>query len=236
MKKLLRFAFALSLVLASAAGWLAIWLARTNVSAAEMPPLKSGDIVFQSSGDAQSNAIGMASRSLYTHTALIEVDAAGNVNAVEAVGPVKTTPLDQWIKYGTGQRITVKRVKGLSDDAARKALAAAHAYDGRPYDHFFHESRDAIYCSELVHLAFKEGPSINIGAIQRVKDLHIDNAPARALIESRWHDHPMCLAAKATTFDACYALILEQTLVTPASVARDPKLETVYSNFGVAAD
>jgi hypothetical protein len=28
---------------------------------------------------------------------------------------------------------------------------------------------------------------------------------------------------------------MEQQLVTPASIARDPKLEPVYSNFGILA-
>ena len=236
MKRLLRFTFGFALLIATAAGLLAVWLGQTRVSAAGLPPLKTGDIVFQTSGHAQSNAIGLASFSLYTHTALIEVDAKGHASAVEAVGPVKTTPLDQWITRGEGGRITVKRLKGLDETAARKALKAAHVYDGRPYDPFFYSGRDAIYCSELVHLAFQEGAGIAIGKEEKVKDLHIDNAAVRALIEARWRQHPMCINAKAATFKACYALILEQTLVTPASVARDPKLETVYSNFGFAGD
>lgn len=236
MKKLLRIAFAVAFAFAPATVLPDTSWGRSRGLPADLPPLRTGDIVFQSSGGAQSMAIGMATRSPYTHTALIEIDASGRVNAVEAAGQVRTTPLGKWIKYGNGGRITVKRVKGLGADAARKTLVAAHAYDGRPYDTFYYETRDAIYCSELVHLAFLEGPGLNIGTIQRVKELQIDNAPARALIESRWRDHPLCQSAKAKTFEACYALILEQTLVTPASVARDSKLETVYTNFGPAAD
>ena len=236
MKRLLRFSFGLALVIAAATGLVLLWFDQTRVAAADLPPLKTGDIVFQMSGNTQSNAIGLASLSLYTHTALIEVDGGGRAHVVEAVGPVKTTPLATWIARGTGGRITVKRIKGLDATAAGKALKAAHAYDGRPYDPFFYKDRDAIYCSELVHLAFKEGPGLDIGREQRVKDLHIDNAAVRALIKTRWRQHPMCLDAGATTFKACYAMILEQTLVTPASVARDPKLETVYSNFGIAGD
>ena len=40
---------------------------------------------------------------------------------------------------------------------------------------------------------------------------------------------------KTANFNACYKLILDQTLVTPASIARDPKLELIYSNFGPEA-
>ena len=221
---------------AAALGAFMLWLNLTTVSAAGLPPLKTGDIVFQESGNSQSLAIALASGSLYTHTGLIEMSADGRVNVVEATGPVRTTSLDTWIEHGTGGRITIKRVKGLEADAARKALAAAHTHDGKPYDHFFYKGRDAIYCSELVHLAFKDGAGLAIGAEQRVKDLNIDNAAVRSLIEARWRQYPVCVAKKAASFEACYPMTLEETLVTPASVARDAKLETVFTNFGPAGD
>lgn len=213
----------------------------THVAAADAPQLKSrnlktGDIVFQESGNSQSLAITLASGSLYTHTGLIEMSADGSANVVEATGPVRTTPLDKWIAHGTGRRVTVKRVKGLDAEAARKTLAAAHTHDGKPYDHFFNKGRDAIYCSELVHLAFKDGAGLTIGAEQRVKDLNIDNAAVQSLIEARWRQYPVCVTNKASSFEACYPMILDETLVTPASIARDPKLETVFTNFGPAAE
>ena len=236
MKRFLRWTLGLSATCAAALGIGVLWLSLTSVSAKDLPTLQTGDIVFQESGNSQSFAIALASGSLYTHTGLIEISADGRVNVVEATGPVRTTSLDKWIEHGTGGRITIKRVKGLEAYAARKALAAAHAHDGKPYDYFFYKGRDAIYCSELVHLAFKDGAGLTIGAEQRVKDLNIDNAAVRSLIEARWLQYPECVAKKAASFGACYPMILEETLVTPASVARDAKLETIFTNFGPAGD
>lgn len=236
MKRLLRFSLGLTLVLAVAAGIFAGWLSATRVNARDLPKLKSGDIVFQIAGSTQSKAISLASHSLYTHVGIVEVTRDGRTQVIEAAGPVHATPIEPWIERGASGRITVKRVKGLTEADAAKAVRAAHAYDGTPYDIFFYKSHDAIYCSELIHLAFKEGPGIAIGKDERVKDLNIGNAAVRALIEARWRQHPACIAAKAESFKACYPLILQQTLVTPASVARDDKLETVYTNFGLAAD
>lgn len=235
MKRVLKFILGSSATFAVTLGSAASWFSMTAVSSADLPPLKTGDIVFQESGSGQSLAIGLASRSFYTHTGLIEM-RDGEAFVVEAVGPVQTTPLDRWIKHGTGGRITVKRVKGLDEAAAAQTIAAAHTHDGKPYDIFFYNDRDAIYCSELVHIAFKDGAGLSIGKQERVKDLAIDNAASRALIKERWQRYPGCIASNAATYEACYAIILEETLVTPASVARDARLETIFTNFGLAAD
>ena len=236
MKRWLVIGLGLTLALSATAGAGAVWLRSTRVKAGDLPKLKNGDLVFQTSGNTQSKAISLASHSLYTHVGIIEIASDGRPQVIEAVGPVRTTSLERWIEHGAAGRITVKRVKALSESNAAKVLKAAHGYDGKPYDIFFYRDHSAIYCSELVRLAFKEGTGIDLGKEQRIKDLNIDNAAVRSLIEARWRQHPLCRDGKAESFKACYPLILKQTLVTPASVARDGKLETVYSNFGIAAD
>jgi Permuted papain-like amidase enzyme, YaeF/YiiX, C92 family len=212
------------------------WLTLTAVSAKDLPPLKNGDIIFQTSRSSQSTAILAASRSLYTHMGIVQIGTDGKVSVVEAVGPVKSTPIDEWMKRGLGQRIAVKRMKGLSTEAANNVLSAAHRYDGLPYDIFFLPAKDEIYCSELVRLAFDEGAGLALGQWQQVKALRLDNIAARKLIERRWRKHPLCQPAEAGTFESCYAKIIEQSLVTPASIAADSKLELVYSNFGVLTE
>lgn len=201
-----------------------------------LPPLKTGDIVFQTTETNASDAIMLASGTKYTHVGLVEIDKAGRANVIEAVGPVRTIPLDDWRRKGNGQRITVKRIKGLDEGRAREAVARARRYAGRPYDHYFYESRDQIYCSELVHAAFMEGPNIAVGSVEKMRDLNIDTVAAQKLIARRWRSHPLCKANGARTFEACYDLILEQTVVTPASIARDPQMELVYSNYGADAE
>ena len=207
----------------------------TPTAAAEMPALKTGDIVFQTTAGGQSTAIMFASGSLYTHMGVVELDKTGKPMVVEAVGPVRTIPLQKWVAKGIGKRVTVKRVTGLTEEQAKAAVGRAHYYDGRPYDIFFYESKDAIYCSELVHAAFKEGPQLTLGTEEKVSDLKINNIAARKLIEQRWRKHPACQSRQTANFKTCFQIILNQTLVTPASIARDPKLELIYTNFGPEA-
>jgi len=218
------------------AALLALALLAAPAHASDLPPLKTGDIVFQKTETSASDAIMLASGTQYTHVGIVELDKAGKPHVIEAVGPVRVVPLDQWIANGTDKRVTVKRLKGLDEKAAKQATHRARYYLGRPYDHFFYESHDQIYCSELIHIAFKEGPKISVGEQQKVRDLKIDTAAAQGLIKQRWKAHPLCKAKSAGSFKACYGLIMEQTLVTPASIARDPRMEMIYTSFGANAE
>ncbi len=213
-----------------------IGLAYPACAADSLPPLKTGDIVFQRTETNASDAIMLASGTQYTHVGLVELDSAGRANVIEAVGPVRTLPIDRWIKNGNEGRVTIKRLKGLDEGDAKKAALRARHYLGRPYDHFFYETRDQIYCSELIHAAFKEGANITVGREEKVRELNIDTGAAQQLIKQRWKAHPLCKAKSAGTFKACYGLIMEQTLVTPASIARDPQMELIYTNFGAGAE
>ncbi|MCC7252436.1 hypothetical protein [Hyphomicrobium sp.] len=69
-----------------------------------------------------------------------------------------------------------------------------------------------------------------------MRDLNIDTDAAQKLIAQRWKSHPLCRTKGAKSFKDCYALILDQTLVTPASIARDPQMELIYTSFGASAE
>lgn len=217
-------------------GALALWLQQTRVTVQDLPALRTGDLVFQESGSGQTIAIALASRSLYTHTGIVEIRPDGQLYVIEAAQFVQSTPLAEWIARGTAGRITIKRLRGLTEQDAQKILSAAHTYDGRPYDFFFHEDAESIYCSELVQRAFAEGAGLTVGRVQTPRDLNIDNTAVRTLIENRWQKHPLCQEQGAKSFEACYEIILGQRLVTPAAIARDAQLDLVFSNFSIAAD
>jgi Permuted papain-like amidase enzyme, YaeF/YiiX, C92 family len=203
------------------------WITLTSVSAKDLPPLKNGDIIFQTSRSSQSSAIMLASLSAYSHMGIIEISKDGDPYVVEAVGPVKATALDDWIKLGLGGRVAIKRLASITPSQGQSILQAAHKYDGLPYDLFFMSSTDQIYCSELVSLAFYQGASIALGKLQKAKELYLNNLAAKRLIERRWQKHPLCQTVETTTFENCYAIILEQELVTPASIFNDSKLELI---------
>jgi hypothetical protein len=235
MKFLKRFFLGILGVITILAVTIFSWLSFTSVSAADLPSLQNGDIVFHTSRSSQSSAILFASRSPYSHMGIIELNAMGNAFVQEATGPVKLTPIDEWIKRGFGGRIMIKRLEGLLPQQAKNILSAAHKYDGLPYDIFFLPDKEHIYCSELVRLAFEEGSKIEVGKIQTVRELNVDGFLAQRLIKRRWAKHPLCQAA-GETFEKCYPKILNQTLVTPASIAEDPRMKTIFSNYGALAN
>ena len=197
----------------------------------KMPPLKDGDLVFQTIKSSQTLAIILASKSPYTHVGIIKLDSTNTPYVMEAVGPVREIPLKEWIKQGVSEKITVMRFKDLNMDDAQSSLRKAQSYYGRPYDFFFLFDKEKIYCSELVYYAFKEGANIDLGQVQKIKDLNFDTHAVTQLIQSRWHNYPPCISAGVQNYENCLPIIMEQTLITPASIAQDPKLELVYSNY-----
>jgi hypothetical protein len=194
----------------------------------DYPPLQDGDLVFQTSTGAQSNAVLIASANPYTHMGLIK-NVGGEIVVVEAVGPVSETPLREWVGSGLLHRIAIYRDPDLSREQAGAVLSAAATLYGRPYDIFFSFNNEAIYCSELACLAYKAA-GISIGKVQKVSDLNFDNPLVKGLIEKRWQRHSEC-TSKGYDFEACYKHILDQELVAPASIARDSRFEKIYSNY-----
>ncbi|HYD19496.1 MAG TPA: YiiX/YebB-like N1pC/P60 family cysteine hydrolase [Patescibacteria group bacterium] len=190
--------------------------------------LRDGDIVLQTILGTQGFAIIYASSSLYTHMGFIKMTDHGPA-VVEAVGPVKDTRLTDWVARGVGQRLTVMRVKDASATAIRSVHAAARKYYGLPYDFFFLPDHKAFYCSELVRQSFLDA-GIPLGQVQKVGELGQSRA-MDAVIEERWVHYPLCAGVKGMTLEKCRMIIMEQELITPASIARDPKLVLVYSNY-----
>lgn len=234
-KTILKISFRVSALLLVIAALLVGWLRVTAATADGLPPLKTGDLVFQTSRSNQSIAIMLASKSLYSHMGIVEVLPSGKMVVLEAIATVRETPLADWVARGGGGRLLIKRLDGLTDTQTNAIAAAARLHFGKPYDMFFMDGDDAIYCSELADLAFREGAGLAIGKSQRVAELDVDNIAARKLIAARWQKHPSCAKGQAANFEACHAILLEQKLVTPASIAEDGRFKTVFSNYAVMA-
>jgi hypothetical protein len=208
---------------------LALVLVLSGPAMAEnLPDLRTGDLVFQSSSSGQSAAVLAATGHPYTHMGILRITPAGPV-VIEAWSTVRETPLDAWRKQGDGQRITILRDERLTREQATAMTEAARGYLGRPYDIFFLFGNDAIYCSELPWLAYQ---SINLplGRVQHFAELNIADAAVRGLIAERWQRDPVC-AERAGSADACLSLLLDREMITPAAVAADPHMQLVYSTF-----
>jgi hypothetical protein len=194
----------------------------------ELPPLRDGDLVFQTSMSRQSSAILFATADPYSHMGIVRNDGK-TVEVIEAARTVKETPLREWIGRGLLKRVAIYRDPDLSPEQARQILAAARALYGKPYDIFFSFNNDAIYCSELPYLSYKAA-GVAIGKVQKLSDLHVDNFLVRRLIRQRWQRDPEC-TGRHYGFEQCYRYILDQDLITPASIANDGKFRRIYSNY-----
>lgn len=199
--------------------------------AEDLPLLKRGDVIFQTSRSAQSLAILLATDSRFTHVGLVDFDDAGNPVVLEAVKTTRATPLQDWVVQGTDGDVAVYRMAGLTEAQALAVTAAARRHLGKGYDPYFYGSEDALYCSELVHIAFRDGIGVALGQEQRLGELNLDSAGVRALIADRWQEHPACADGTADSAESCLALIREEPLVTPQAVAEDGRLGLIYSSF-----
>src|SRR4051812_21024542 len=89
----------------------AAFFAFDRAALAGTPPLETGDVVFQASSTPQSAAIKLATHSSYSHVGMVYAHG-GQLDVVEAVDPVKVTPLADWIARGEGGHFVAKRLKG----------------------------------------------------------------------------------------------------------------------------
>lgn len=217
--------FTASLLSAIATILILILLVTGQLSASPTP--HDGDLIFQTSQSRQSAAILAATGSNFTHMGIVHL-RDGEPYVIEAYRTVEETPLAEWIARGEGSRFSLYRVEHLSPAQATAAIDAALSYIGQPYDPFFRDGDDAIYCSELVRLAFAAA-GIELGKEETVGDLDVDSPAVRAIFAERWQKHPDC--ADATDAEECWERMLNQTIVTPASIADDGKLVLLDSNF-----
>ncbi len=178
---------------------------------------KSGDVVFQSfHHNPLTNAIEGSTGSPLSHCGIVAEKPKSKLKSgpqwvvIEAVGPVKETPLTEWIARGRGQYLAVYQFQGDLANNIPAILAAARKYAGRPYDSRFRWDDEAIYCSELVHKAVRDATKITVGKMEKLGSL--DWQPHEATIRALEGGPPP----------------LDRQMVTPVSIARDPNLNRVF--------
>ncbi|MDV6169742.1 YiiX family permuted papain-like enzyme [Flavobacterium sp. DG1-102-2] len=151
--------------------------------------LQNGDLIFQTSQSAQSQAIQLATKSKYSHCGIIYKEN-GKYFVFEAIQPVQKTPLYDWIARGKDHRYVVKRLKNadevLTESNLAKMKAVAQSMGGKDYDLYFEWSDDRIYCSELIWKIYREGIGIEIGKLQELKDFDLTNPAVKAKLKERY--------------------------------------------------
>jgi hypothetical protein len=69
-----------------------------------------------------------------------------------------------------------------------------------------------------------------IEAISKVSRTPLEKWITRKLFKGRWQNHPLC-KGKVNAFDLCWEKVLNDELITSASLAKDQKMQTVFSNY-----
>jgi uncharacterized protein YigE (DUF2233 family) len=157
------------------------------------PGLADGDVVFQRSRSAQAAAIAAATGSAYTHVGMVRL-VDGVPHVLEAVQPVRLTPFDAWAARGIDGHVAVRRHRYADQLWTPDALARLDALQarwlGRPYDSDFLPGDDALYCSELVRLAYLGATGLSLADLRPLGSYDVTNSEVHRQMQARWGEVP----------------------------------------------
>lgn len=188
---------------------------RRPVAAATAPEAREGDIIFHASTSSQSALIRLLTRSPYTHCGIV-VRHKGRWLVLEAVQPVKLTPLAVWTARGASGHYVLKRLKNadaaLTPDMLERMRRLGRGMLGRDYDRQFRWSDTKLYCSESVWKLYRRGAGVTLCKPQQFRDVN----PARPV-----------LAGEAARRYGKNMPPPGEPVVTPAALFDSPLLRTV---------
>jgi uncharacterized protein YycO len=179
--------------------------------------IREGDIIFHTSLSSQSKAIQLATGSPYSHMGII-YRRKKTLFVLEAIQPVKLTPLREWIKRGEDGHFVIKRLKNrskiLTQKAVQKMKTLARSYLGKNYDLFFEWSDKRIYCSELVWKIYHKAASIEIGKLEKLGSFNLSHPAVKQKLNQRYGKN----------------IPLNEPVISPKTMFDSPVLFTVYQN------
>lgn len=186
-------------------------IAKNKVSYSD---IRDGDVIFQTSLSAQSLAIQQATRSKYSHCGII-YRAGDKYLVFEAIQPVKTTPLEEWIARGKDGKFVIKRLKNadevLTPQTLEKMKRVGETFRGKDYDLTFEWDDKRIYCSELIWKIYERGAGIELGELETLGDFDLTGKAVRAKMKERYGD----------------AVPMDETVISPAAIFNSKLLKTV---------
>lgn len=157
---------------------------------APTPPydIQNGDIVFQGGNDPQATAVKAATNSPWSHVGLVFFNQ-GKPWVIEAVQPVKTTPLDHFIARNP-RAFYAMRLKDAHKHINAKATLKAEQYSktliGKNYDPYFQWSDERVYCSELVWKIYKHATGIELCKPRILSSYNLHHPTVQSLIKKRY--------------------------------------------------
>lgn len=178
---------------------------------------RAGDVLLQHFASKLGSVIADVSNSQYSHCGMVLI-RDNEPHVIEAIGPVRIVPVEDWIKQGQLHHFTQLRPRRLTAVQIEKAIDEAEKMLGQPYDIQYEWDDEKIYCSELIYKAFDRALGIEIGEKQKLREL-------------KWKTHPLFI-----TYLAGGRLPLNRVMVTPESLVRCERLKLITSNFPPRTD
>lgn len=150
---------------------------------------KSGDLIFQVSPSAQSQAIQLATGSKYSHVGMVVIRENDTV-VFEAVQPVRITPLAEFVVRGVGRHYVAKRVKDDPEKIAQEISERVEPYiyqmSGTGYDFAFGWSDDRLYCSELVWKVYERALGVELCPLKALRDFNLSSPLVKSELQRRY--------------------------------------------------
>ncbi|MBE8724089.1 YiiX family permuted papain-like enzyme [Flavobacterium hungaricum] len=179
--------------------------------------IKEGDLIFQTSESKQCEAVRIATNSKFSHCGIIFKEN-GRWMVFEAVQPVKTTPLEQWIQHGRDSKYVIKRLKdtsALTTDALLKMKNYGKSLVGKEYDAYFEWTDNRIYCSELIWKVYKNGAGIELCQTKLLKDFNLTDPRIQPILQERYGNE----------------IPLDEKVVAPSDLADSNLLKTITDTY-----
>ena len=173
--------------------------------------VENGDLVFQSlPHGAVVDAIESSTRSAYSHCGIV-VKKDGRTLVLEAIGPVKETEYDEWVKSGREEKVSVYRMR--DPRYIPKMIEEGYKFLGRPYDIRYRMDDEKIYCSELIYKSVFNAHGKKMSRINKLGELDwVKILPVIIAIEGD-------------------SVPLEREMITPVSLTRSTMVKLVYTNY-----
>lgn len=182
---------------------------KTKATAGRYIP-QQGDFLFQSlPHNPLIDTIEGSTGSPFSHCGIV-VNRNGQWKVIEAIGPVKETPLFAWIAQGRRGAFAACRPRASLQEKVPQIIAAAERYEGRPYDIRYELDEAKIYCSELLWKAVRDATGVKLGKLQKLGEL-------------RWQPYEKVIRQLEEG-----NLPLDREMITPRAVAEAPQLEEVF--------
>ncbi|PJZ47539.1 YiiX family permuted papain-like enzyme [Leptospira saintgironsiae] len=151
--------------------------------------LMEGDIIFHESNSEQAKAIKAATKSRYTHVGII-FKYGNDYKVLEAIEPVRITPLSTFIKRGRKNHYVIKRLKDREKVLTNSKIQEMKQYGdsllGRHYDIYFGWQDDRIYCTELIWKLYDKFTGKKLGDLKTLKDFDLSSSKVQYLMKKRY--------------------------------------------------